>query len=281
MVVSRESVRFYWQVTDRFRQQPGRWRMDFTEWTLRCPWPSTRRDLMLRVDLEAGLHHSTGRLMMMARVGVKGGKTAAFSRAVAPEISGLADVLRRRRFRLRAPMAYYPLSAWKKLTRRSFAPEREFLSTLASLNAGETAGQRPSSLAEFLDSFRGTSAGDWRPLLAAWEYRRAIRIGGRPATAILKLHIAPADLTGRRLGAASSVTIWPPWSGQGAYPAWLQGIRRMLGRQYRAAGHEMKWFRGPKGRGVMITSLRDGLKRLPDVVRERRVLESLDLRDMD
>ena len=39
----------------------------------------------------------------------------------------------------------------------------------------------------------------------------------------------------------------------------------------------MKWYRGPKGRGVMITSLRDGLNRLPDVVRERRVLESLEL----
>jgi len=281
MMASGESVRFYWQVTDQFHQQPGEWRMEFTEWTLRCPWPSARRRLSLRVDLEAGRRHSTGRFGMVARVGVKGGTSAAFSRAAVRELAGLAERLQKRRFGMRDPMPYFPLSASKTLRPRTFASEREFLSALASGNAGGGASRTPRSLVEFLDSFRGESAGAWRPVLAAWELRRAIHIGGRPATAILKVHIAPADLSGRLLGAASSVTIWPPWSGKGAYPAWLRGVRRTLGAQYGAAEHDMKWYRGPKGRGVMITSLRDGLNRLSDVVLERRVLESLELGDVD
>ena len=72
MMASRDSVRFYWKVTDYFHQQPGERRMEFTEWTLRCPWPSPRGALSLRVDLEGGLHLSPSRFVMATRVGVKG-----------------------------------------------------------------------------------------------------------------------------------------------------------------------------------------------------------------
>jgi len=253
--------------------------MEFTEWTVTRPWPSARRDLLLRVDLEAGLNYAAGRFVMAARVGVQGGTTVAFSRAAAHELVGLAERLQRSGFRIRAPMAYFPLSAYKRLTPRTFASTREFLSTVACANAGDAGGRRPRSLPEFLDSFRGESSGDWRPRLAAWEYRKDIRIGGRAAIAILKIHIAPADLAGRRLDAASSATIWPPWSGKGAYPAWLRGARSTIRAQYRAVGHEAGWYRGPKGRGVMITSMRHRLGGLGEIIRERRILESLHLGD--
>jgi hypothetical protein len=278
MTASRESITFFWKVAEHFRREPGSWRMEFSEWTVRCRYSSTRRRLLLRVDLDAGRHPSTGRFVMCARVGVKGGTNAAFSRAAAGELSTFSELLQKRRFALRPPMAYFPVSAWKKVTPGTFASEREFLSKLVGGERGGAAGETPRSLDEFLASFRGRAAGSWRPLLAAWEFRKPIHIAGRPATAILKIHIAPDDLAGRVLGAASSVTIWP-WSGTGRYPAWLRGARRHLGSQFRAAGHEMEWFRGPKWRGLMVTSMRQGLTTFAEVVRERRVLEAMHLGD--
>jgi hypothetical protein len=276
MTASRESIRFYWKVVEHFRRKPGLWEIEFSEWTVRSPWPSTRHRLLLRVDLDAGRNDATGRFVMTARVGVKGGTSVEFSRAAADELSALSRVLQKRRYSLRPPMAYFPMSAWKKVTPRTFASEREFLSKLAGGEPGDTAGRTPTSLDEFLDSLRGKSAGDWCPLLAAWQYRKPIHIAGRPATAILKLHIAPYDRG--VLGAASSVTIWP-WSGAGALPAWLRKSRRTLDRQFRAAGHKMEWFRGPRRRGLMVTSMREGLGTLVEVGRERRVLEAMHLGD--
>jgi hypothetical protein len=46
-----------------------------------------------------------------------------------------------------------------------------------------------------------------------------------------------------------------------------------------AAGHKMEWFRGPRRRGLMVTSMREGLATLAEVVRERRVLEAMHLGD--
>jgi hypothetical protein len=101
---------------------------------------------------------------------------------------------------------------------------------------------------EFLANFQSASAGGWRPLLAAWEQRKDIHVTQRPDTAILKLHIAPADLSGRVLGAASSVTIWPPWKGTGPYPAWLRAARSTLARQFGAVGHRVDWHRVRRAR---------------------------------
>lgn len=280
MMASTNSVRFYWKVTDHFRQQPGEWRMEFTEWTIRCPWPSSGGNLALRVGLEAYDRDSRGRFAVAARVGVKGGTTAAFSRAAARELGGLADRLERRGFRLREPFTFFPLAAYRVVPARAFASMRAFLSTLASTSPGNSAARGPKSMDEFLANFQGAAAGGWRPLLAAWELRKDIHITQHPATAILKLHIAPADLSGLVLGAASSVTIWPPWEGKGSYPAWLRAARSTLARQFRAAGHRVDWHRGPKGEGVMIHSMRDGLGGLADVRRERRALECMKLGDL-
>jgi hypothetical protein len=277
MMASGKSVRFYWSVVEHFRLEPGSWRMEFSEWTVRTPYSRAPHRLVQRVDLDGGRNHATGRFVMTARVGLKGGTSAAFSRAAARELSAFSEVLQNRRFSLRPPMAYFPVSAWKRVTPRAFAAEREFLSKLAGGEPGNTAVRTPRSLDEFLNSFRGRSAGTWRPLLAAWEYRKPIHIAGRRATAILKIHIAPYELG--VLGASSSVTIWPPCAGTGPCPAWLRMSRRVLDKQYRAAGHKMEWFRGPRRRGLMITSMRKSLGTLADVVRERRVLETMHLGD--
>jgi len=85
--------------------------------------------------------------------------------------------------------------------------------------------------------------------------------------------MAPADLKGT-LGAASSITIWPLWNRKGPLPAWLANNREALDSQYRSAGHRAEWHRGPRGRGIMITSMREDLEGLSGAVRERRVLES-------
>lgn len=254
--------------------------MEFTEWTIRCPWPSARRTLALQVGLEAHHRDPGGRFVVAARVGVKGGTTTAFSRAAARELGGLAERLERRGFRLREPFAFFPLAAYPVVPARSFASMREFLSTLASASPKASAARGPKSMDEFLANFQGAAAGGWRSLLAAWELRKDIHITQRPATAILKLHIAPSDLSGHVLGAASSVTIWPPWEGKGSYPAWLRAARTTLTRQFGAAGHRVEWHRGPRGQGVMIHSMREGLGGVPDVRRERSTLESMALGDL-
>lgn len=278
MTASRESVRFHWNVVEHFRRDPGPWEMEFSEWTVRRRLAPARRGLVLRVYLDAGRHHPTGRFVITALAGVKGGTSAAFSRRAAAQLSALSELLQKRRYSLRPPMACFPVSAWKKVTPRAFASEREFLSKLVGGEPGEMAGPTPRSLDDFLESLRGKLADDWRPPLAAWEYRKPIHIARRPATAILKIHIAPTDLAGRVLGAASSVTIWP-WSGTGAFPAWLRKSRRPLERQFRVAGHKMEWFRGTGRRGLMVASMREDLRTVAEVVRERSVLEARHLGD--
>lgn len=279
MSASSNSVRFYWNVTDWFQQEPGDWKMEFTEWTIRCPWRAARRALALHAGLEAYNLGPGGRFTVAARVGVKGGTTAAFSRAAARELGGLSERLERCGFRLREPVAFFPLAAYRVVTARAFDSVREFLSTLASVNPGASAARGPKSMDEFLACFRGASAGGWRPLLAAWELRKNIYISKRPATASLKLHIAPADLSGRVLGAASSVTMWPPWNGKGSYPVWLRAARSSLARQFGEVGHRVHWHRGPRGAGVMVHSMRESLGGVAGVRRERRALESMTLGD--
>ncbi len=273
MIPSKASVRFYWQIVDQFLRKPGEWRFLGTHWRLEYVLPTQRR-LLLQASITAGLSYKTGKYTMAARVQVKGGKSDAFSRAALRDLGEVTERLQRHGFRWRdEPFACYPLLAWKSVTPRTFAAERRFLSELTKTNVGLVGRYSPRSLGELLDSFRGKSAGDWRPLNAQWELRKPIRIAGRPTTAILMFHMAPADLKGR-LGAASSITIWPPWNRKGPLPAWLASSRRALDAQYRAAGHRAEWHRGPRERGIMITSMREDLEGLTDVVRERRVLEA-------
>lgn len=73
---------------------------------------------------------------------------------------------------------------------------------------------------------------------------------------------------------ASSVTVWPPWNRRGLLPAWLSENRERLDSQFQAAGHKAEWHRGPDGRGMMVTSIREDLRGLPDVLRERLRLEA-------
>lgn len=282
MIPSRNPVRLYWQMVDHFLRRPGGWRFLGTQWKVESPLP-TRHRLSLHAVISAGLSFRTGRYTMAIRVRVKGGTSVAFSRGALRELAetGVLERLRRHGFRWREePLAYFPLGAWKSVYPRTFTSERSFLSALTGTNAGTTTRCAPRSLRELLSGFRGKLAGDWHPANARWELRRPIRIAERPATAICMFHIAPTDRAGR-LGAASSITIWPPWNRKGPFPLWLAKNREALDSQFRDAGHRAEWHRGPRGRGVMITSMREDLDGFPGVLRERRVLEAAHLGDPD
>jgi hypothetical protein len=273
MVPLRNPLRLYWHMADHFLEEPGDWRFLASDWRVERDLP-TKRALRLVATLTAGLSFKTGKFTMAARVQVKGGTSDAFSRAAVRELAevGILDDLRRHGFRWGEPFAYHPLGAWKSVFPKTFASEREFLSKLAGRSGGAK-GHAPRSLSQLVAAFRGTASGAWRPSSAQWELRRPVVISERPATAICMFHIAPVDLEGR-LSVAASVTIWPPWNRKGRLPIWLAGSRRTLREQFRAAGHQAEWHRGPDGRGVMITSMRRGLRNLADVLRERRLLEA-------
>jgi hypothetical protein len=272
MIPSRNPLRLYWQMVDHFLRKPGTWRFLGTDWQAECVLPTERR-LALRAIITAGLSFKTGKYTMSARVRVEGGTSLAFSRAAQRDLAGVKERLRRRGFRWRdEPLAYYPLSAWKTVTPRSFTGERRFLSELTEQDLNAVERHSPRSLSNLLDAFRGRFS-DWRPLHAQWEHRKPIRIAGRPTTAICMFHIAPADTEGR-LGVCSSITIWPPWNRKGPLPLWLAKNRAALNSQFRDAGHKAEWHRGPRGRGVMITSMREDLVGMKEIVRERRVFEA-------
>jgi hypothetical protein len=272
MIPSKTPIRFYWQMVDHFLRKPGTWRFLGTDWQAECVLP-TERKLALRAIITAGLSYKTGKYTMAARVRVEGGTSLAFSRAAQRDLAGVKERLRRRGFRWRdEPLAHYPLSAWKTVTPRSFTGERRFLSELTEQDFSAVERHSPRSLSNLLDAFRGRFS-DWRPLHAQWELRKPIFIAGRPATGIFMFHLAPADRKGR-LGAASSITIWPPWDRKGRLPVWLASNRRLLDAQYRATGHRAEWHRGPGGRGIMITSMREDLAGIEGIVRERRALEA-------
>ncbi len=275
MIPSRTPVGLYWKMVDHFLTDPGDWRFLGTHWQVESV-PPTKKRLVLKAIITAGLSYRTGKFTMSARVQVRGGTSVSFSRGAVRELdhAGVTERLKQHGFRWRdEPLWSIPLSAWNSVYPRTFASERLFLSELTGKRAGVVGREAPRSLRTLVETFRGRRAGDWRPVNAQWELRKPIRMSGRPATAICMFHIAPADLEGR-LGVASSITIWPPWNRKGPLPAWLSENREMLDSQFKAAGHKPEWHRGPAGRGVMITSMREDLERLPDVRRERRALEA-------
>lgn len=281
MIPSRTPLRLFWQMADHFQENPGDWRPS-TRWQVECVLP-TKRQLALLAIITAGLSFKTGKFTMATRVQVRGGTSIAFSRAALRELAeiGLTDRLRRHGYRWRDELlGHIPLSAWKSVYPRTFTSERSFLSELTGANEGTLTRSSPRSLSELLGAFRSRLAGDWHPTHAQWELRKPIRISGRPATAICMLHLAPADLAGR-LGAASSITIWPPWNRKGPLPSWLAKKRDALDSQYRDAGHQAEWHRGPRDRGVMITSMREDLVGFRALLRERRTLEAARLGDPD
>jgi len=280
MIPPRNPVRFYWQVVDRFLRSPGDWRFLGTDWEVERV-VQTKRCMLLRATISAGLSFETGKYTMAARVQVEGGRSDASARSALRDLVEVADSLRTHGFRWHdKPFAHYPLLAWKSVYPRTFTTERTFLSELTRTNVGTTRRCAPRSLRGLLDGFRGRLAGDWHPVNGRWELRKPIRIAGRTATAICMLHLARADREGR-LGAASSITIWPPWNRKGPLPLWLAKNREALDSQFRDAGHKAEWHCGPRGRGVMITSMREDLDGLPGVLRERRVLEAAHLGDPD
>lgn len=280
MIPSEAPVELYWSMVDHFTSKPGAWRLLGAHWQVQSV-PPTKKRLTLNAIITAGLSYRTGRFTMSSRVQVRGGTSLSFSRGARRELelAGVTERLRQHGFQRREePMAYFPLSAWNSVFPRTFADERLYLSALTGKRAGVVGRVAPRSLLALLDTFRGRKAGDWRPVNAQWELRRPIRLAGRPATAICMFHIAPAGLEGR-LGVASSITIWPPWNRKWPLPAWLSEYRARLDSQFRAAGHTAEWHEGPKGRGVMVTSMREDLRGLADVARERRALEEAVLGD--
>jgi hypothetical protein len=274
-------VELYWKMVDHFPRTPGSWRFLGTHWQVQSVLPTKKR-LTLNAIITAGLSYRTGRFTMSSRVEVRGGRSVSFSRGALRELehAGVTERLKQHGFQWREdePLAFFPLNAWNSVFPRTFASERLYLSALTGKRAGVVGRAAPRSLRSLLDTFRGRRAGDWRPVNAQWELRKPIRLAGRPATAICMFHIAPADLEGR-LGVASSITIWPPWNRKWPLPAWLSEYRARLDSQFRAAGHKAEWHKGPEGRGVMVTSMREDLRGLADVVRERRALEEADLGD--
>jgi hypothetical protein len=275
VIPSNSPVKLYWLVFDHFLMKPGAWRFLGTRWQVESVLP-TRKHLVLRATLTAGLSYRTGKFTMSARVQVRGGRSVSFSRGAVRELdhAGVTEHLKQHGFRWHdEPLWSIPLSAWNSVSPRTFASERLFLSELTGKSAGVVGRVVPRSLRALVETFRGRRAGGWHPVHGQWELRKPIRIAGRPATAICMFHIAPADLEGR-LGVASSITIWPPWGRKGPLPGWLLENRQRLDAQFQAAGHTAEWHRGPEGRGVMITSMREDLRGLLDVSRERRTLEA-------
>lgn len=271
-------MRFYWQLVEHFARAPGTWRSLGGHWAVECAL-EIAHPATLRTIITAGPSFRTGRFTMSVRAQLIGGKSLAYSRAVLRETCELAELLRRNGYRWRdEPLAYYPQSAWKSLTPRSFAAERRFLSALTNSSPGAFNEARPRSLDELLETFRGRAAGDWRPVRADWSLRKPLRICGRPAHADCQFQLVPADAHGR-LGIVSTVTIWPPWSRKGRLPSWLARAGRDLDSQFEAIGHKPEWHRGPEGRGVMVTSMREDLDGLTDVVQERRALEQAQFGD--
>lgn len=280
MIPAEAPVELYWSMVDHFSRKPGAWRFLGTHWQVQSV-PPTKKRLTLNAIITAGLSYRTGRFTMSSRVQVRGGRSVTFSRGAVRELdaAGVTERLKQHGFRWHdEPLWSIPLSAWHSVYPRTFAGERLFLSALTGKRAGAVGHAAPRSLRTLLDTFRGTRAGDWRPVNAQWELRKPIRLAGRPATAICMFHIAPADLEGR-LGVASSITIWPPWNRKWPLPRWLSEYRARLDSQFRAAGHQAEWHEGPEDRGVMITSMREDLRGFADVVRERRVLEEAELGD--
>lgn len=277
MTVSNASVQFYWRVVDHFRAHAGPWRMNFAEWLIQAPLQAGRRALELRLAIQAEVNVGSGEFRVVSRVGAKGGASLAFSRAAARDLGGLWKVFAKRGYKLHNPIAYYPLYGWRVPRPTGRGPERRFLAELAERDPGDVA--RPvRTMDECLASMRGRSSGDWRPYLASWTRKPKVAVGGRPASAHIMFHIAPADLEHTRLGVSSSITIWPAWSGQGRMPAWLTNAKRSIDGQFRAAGHRADWVRLNGGPGFLITSHKE-LRGLPALVRERRLLENLTLGD--
>lgn len=280
MIPSDAPLELHWEMVDQFSRNPGAWRFLGTHWQVQSV-PPTRKRLILNGIITAGLSYRTGRFTLSSRVQVRGGRSVTFSRGAVRELeaAGVTEGLKQHGFRWHDdPLWSIPLSAWHSVYPRTFAGERLFLSALTGKRAGTVGHAAPRSLRTLLDTFRGRRAGDWRPVNARWELRKPIRLSGRPATAICMFHIAPADLEGR-LGVASSITIWPPWNRTWPLPAWLSECRAGLASQFRAAGHKPEWHKGPEDRGVVITSMREDLRGLTDVLRERRALEAAELGD--
>lgn len=262
---SRSSA-LYFRVVDLFRADPGPWDFAWAQWSIRG---DAAGGLPLTVSLDCDGDGVAG------AVEVRAGPSLAASPAAARDLTALARLLARRGYGVRPATAAYPLVASRRVPPGGFGGERRFLASLARADPGAVAA-RPRSTLEFLDAFRGRRAGAWRPAIASWEWRRPLHLAGRPALAVLVVHLAP-EASGR-LGATSCVSIRPPWEVCGPLPGRLAAARRLLDGQLRAAGHEPEWHRPPDGRGAVVTTFR-ALRGLRAIAAERRRLEAARLGD--
>lgn len=173
-------------------------------------------------------------------------------------ISGIKQELTRRGYK--HPSGHIsgaPVFARRTLKPSEVVGERAFLARLLDV-ADAVPRVTPKALPSFVAFFRGACAGSWRPASASWERRRPITVAGRATEGILMVHLYPGGRSGGPgMALATSVAIWPPWNGTGAYPTWLTAQRASLSRQFRAVGHKAEWVRGPKDRGVGIMSIVD------------------------
>lgn len=245
----KKALQLWRRVHDSMKGASG-WRHVTEEWVLSAPLGNS--GAIIRARLAARSWRPPAVFWAFVEVNVPKSGTA---RAV---ISAIKQELTRRGYKHPSGhLAGSPVFARRTLKPSELAAERAFLAQLLAV-ADAVPRATPKDLQSFVAFFRGARARAWRPASASWERRRPITVAGRATEGIVMVHLYPG---GRRGGPgtalATSVAIWPPWNGTGAYPTWLTAQRAALARQFRAVGHKAEWVRGPKERGVGIMSIVD------------------------